>query len=252
MTMDTVARPYAVRAVMQTLDILELLEEPAIPMTLDKVASVTGLPKTSAFRYLATLEHRGYVTRTADGAYLPSRTSTSDRGYDPPLLVQWARPLLRRIPNRFGETVSLGVLHVTRTAYLVTAKAPRAERIRSGAPAMLHCTALGKALAATLPEERVRDILASTGTPRFTKRTITDPDQFLDALTPVRRAGYAVNDGENDDGVRCVAVALTTSSVPLAVTLGAPQTRLPRSRVQQVVTALRRFDSVFGSMGGAA
>lgn len=245
-------RPYGVRAVLRTLDILELLEEPAEVITLADVTAATGLPKTSAFRYLATLEHRGYVVRAPDGGYGLARSVVANRAHDLERIAYRALPLLEGLRDRFDETVSIGVLDGRRASYLVTVKTQRSVRveIEHGARAMVHCTAFGKALAATLPEARVRQLLATEGMPRFTGRTITDPERFVEELARVRRLGYAVNDGENEDGARCVAVALTAATIPLAVTLSAPAARLPLRRVKGVVAAFVEFDGAFGAVVG--
>lgn len=241
--------PYAVRAVMRTLDILELLDQPSGPVTLTQVASVTGLPKTSAFRYLATLEHRGFVTRTDNGAYLPTRSVSPSWANDVEEIAHRAQPMLEQLRDRFTETVSLGMLDGQRAFYVLTVRPHRTVRVEisSGTRAMVHCTAFGKALAARLPEERVRKIIESQGLPSFTSRTITDADRFMQELARVRRVGYAVNNGENEEGARCVALALTNSRFALAVALSAPTNRLPMSRLREVVTALREFDQTFGA-----
>lgn len=248
------AGPYNVRAVKRTLDILRLLQEPAGSVTLTKVASVTGLPKTSAFRYLATMELEGYVERAADGTYRPIRGLAPPRAYDVDLIARWSRPLLEWLRDRFHETVSLGLLDGRRVSYLATVKTPGHLRveIRAGSREMIHCTAYGKALAAILPDERVRELLIVAGMPRFTTRTITSLDRFIAELVRVRQAGYAVNNGENEGGVRCVAMTLTNSTTPLAVTLSAPAERLPLSRVHDIVAAFREFDTAYGKVRGAA
>lgn len=246
--------PYEVRAVKRTLEILRLLKEPAGPVTLTKIAAATGMPKTSAFRYLATLELEGYVTRTANGAYLPDSGLAPPRAHDVEAIIRWSRRPLEQLRGRFAETISLGLLDGRRVSYLAAVDRSGTTRveIRAGSREMVHCTAYGKALAAQLPDDRVHEILAIAGMPRFTNRTITSPDRFTTELERVRHAGYAVNDGENEAGVRCVAMALTTSAMPLAVTLSAPARRLPLSRISEVVAAFGEFDAAFGKVRGAA
>ncbi|NEE03260.1 IclR family transcriptional regulator [Phytoactinopolyspora halotolerans] len=252
MTDSDALEPYGVRAVNRTLDILELLDEPSRPVSLGDVVAKTGLPKTSAFRYLATLERRGYVTRTASGSYLPTRSFGHPWESDLDELARRAQPMLEQLRDQFTETVSLGALDLHRAFYVSVVRPLRSVRvdINSGARAMIHCTAFGKALAARIPEERVREILDMQGMPRFTSRTITDPDRYLQELARVRRAGYAVNNGENEVGARCVALALTSTVIPLAVSLSAPADRMPMQRIQQVVAAFHEFDDAFGARGG--
>lgn len=234
-----------VRAAARTLDILHLLAGTGTPVSLAMVVEATGLPKTSAFRYLTTLERRGFVGRARTGGYVVSRPSSPARSYDLEEIAARAQPGLTRLRDRLGETVSLGVLDGSRVLYLMTVKSrsPARVDVMHGTREMVHCTALGKALAARLPEATVRRVLAAEGMPRFTDATITEPASYIAELARVRRAGYAVNNGESDRDSRCVAFALATDEPALAVTLSAPVARLPLSRVYETVAAFREFDA---------
>lgn len=76
-----------------------------------------------------------------------------------------------------------------------------------------HCTAVGKALWADAPIDKVQAMLRRTGMPRQTEHTITDPTVFVDQLLSVATEGYALDDGEQEMGVRCVAVAVPSTPV---------------------------------------
>jgi IclR family acetate operon transcriptional repressor len=71
-----------------------------------------------------------------------------------------------------------------------------------------HCTALGKAMLAHLPADEVREIVARCGMPRRTPQTITDADSLLAELEAVRARGYAIDNVENEEGVRCAGAAV--------------------------------------------
>jgi IclR family acetate operon transcriptional repressor len=109
-----------------------------------------------------------------------------------------------------------------------------------GRRVMLHCTGVGKALAATLPPDEVRAILERTGMPARTDHTLTDPDQLLDQLAWTREHGYAVDDSEQEVGVRCVAVSVPAGAVPLALSVSGPAARISDDLVQQAVPLLQR------------
>jgi IclR family transcriptional regulator, acetate operon repressor len=232
---------YSVRAVERVLDILDLLQESERHVSLADVAEETDLPKSSAFRYLATLEGRGYVEKDPDTghyrvgpAFLPLQSRRLEQ------LAQRARPYLERLRETSGETVNLGFLDGGRVAYLDILESPRTMRFaaRPGARDPIHSTALGKAIAAYLDEDRVRDILATEGMARQTERTIVDPDELLKELAEVRRRGYAVDDGENELDGRCVAVAVLPGRLPAAVSLSAPAARMPLGDVDNVASEL--------------
>lgn len=233
---------YSVRAAVRVLDILDVLQQAPGVVSLGVVAEAAGLPKSTAFRYLSTLEARGYVEREHAGgdyrlglAFLPSHTRHLEN------LAARVRPILEELRDRIQETVNFGVLDGHRVAYLEIAESPKAMRMaaRKGDRDPIHSTALGKAIAATLAEEDLRSILTSEGMPQLTARTLTDVDEFVEAVEEVQRRGYAVDDRENEEDGRCVAVPVRSVRVPAAISLSAPATRLEMDAVEGVAHALR-------------
>ncbi|MBB4663004.1 IclR family transcriptional regulator [Conexibacter arvalis] len=251
LTNDTTApasSPYAIRAVDRVLDILDLLQGSETGVTLAELSKVIGLPKSSAFRYLATLEARGYVTREADDTYRLGLAFRPLRPRDLSLLTAVARPRMEELCHRFEETVNLGVLDGHRVAYLDMVESPRAIRFaaRPGHRDPVHSSALGKALTARMTTEEVCRVLAVDGMPRFTERTLTTPERYLEELERVRERGYALDDRENEDGGRCVGVPLP-EPLPAALSLSAPADRFPSDRVAEVASALRRTAEEIGA-----
>jgi IclR family transcriptional regulator, acetate operon repressor len=238
---DLEGQVYYIRAVQRVCDILDLLQESERGVSLPAVADVTGLPKSSAFRYLVTLESRRYVERDAETgdyrlglAFLPLQARQFD------LLAQRARPFLEQLRDQFGETVNLGLLDGNRVIYLMIVESPRAVRLaaRPGDRDPVHSTALGKAIAAHLPDARVRALLAAEGLPRKTDRTITRVEDYLSELQTVRDRGYAIDDRENELDGRCVAVPLLGGRLAAAISLSAPAARFPMERVPEAAAAL--------------
>lgn len=246
-THDPPEGAYSIRAVQRVCDLLDLLQREPDGTSLARAAEVADLPKSSAFRYLATLEERRYVERDSGGDYhlglalLPMQARQLD------VLSRRARPHLRDLQQEFGETANLGLLDGNRVIYLEIAESSHAMRLaaRPGDREPVHATALGKAITAGLPVERIRAILRAEGMPRLTGATITTQKEFLAQLELVRERGYALDNGENEIGARCVAVALPAAHLPLAISVAGPDARfttdmLPRvtQRLQEVATAL--------------
>jgi IclR family acetate operon transcriptional repressor len=122
---------------------------------------------------------------------------------------------------------------------------------RRGDREPIHSTALGKALAAELPEERVRAILKAEGMPAFTERTLTRVDLYLPELQRVREQGFAIDDRENEAEGRCVAVAVAGTQPPIAISLSAPISRLPRELLEEVAHRLQAVASTLaGELSG--
>lgn len=251
---SSTGNPYSVRAVLRVLDILDVLQNSSDGVSLPQLAEAVGLPKSSMFRYLSTLEGRGYVDRDPENgsyrfgrAFLPSHTRHLQ------VMAARARPHLEELRDRFGETINLGVLDGNRVAYLEIVESPRAIRFtaRKGDRDPIHSTALGKALASRLSDGAVRAILETEGMPQRTSRTITDSNVFLREIAVVREIGLAIDNGENEEDGRCVAVPIARSRLPAAISLSAPAQRFSLDGAEEVATALREVAKrLAGEIGG--
>jgi IclR family transcriptional regulator, acetate operon repressor len=233
--------PYSIRAVERVCDLLDLLQETPEGVSLMKAAEVTSLPKSSAFRYLATLEERRYAERIpANGDYRLGSAFLPMQAHQLDTLVRRAHPYLEELRDRFEETIALGVLEGHQVMFLDLVESPRAVRVAAhrGDRYPLHSSAVGKAIAATLPEHRLRSVLAAEGMPRQTENTITQLDDFLVEMTKVRLVGYAVDDGEHELDERGVAASLPSSNLPAALGVSAPASRLPLDSVKTIAKPL--------------
>jgi IclR family transcriptional regulator, acetate operon repressor len=234
-------RDYSVRAVERVCLILNLLQESIDGITLNEVAQTTGLPKSSAFRYLWTLENHRYVERDEDGTLFRlglGFVGMQSRHLE--ILRERARPSLAHLRDQFGETANLALLDGNHVIYLDIVESRRGVRLAAsrGHRDPLHCTALGKAIAAQLPRERVRELLAETGLPKRTGNTITTVDGFFTELAKVRRVGYAVDDREKEGDGRCVAAPLLGTHLPAAISMSGPSSRFTLQEIRKVAKTL--------------
>jgi IclR family acetate operon transcriptional repressor len=101
-----------------------------------------------------------------------------------------------------------------------------------------HTTGVGKALLAALPDREVRALLGRTGMPPATERTITTPDAFLATLATVRKTGFAVDDNEQEIGVRCIAVRVPGAPAPAAISVSGPAGRVTDAATEKMVPLL--------------
>lgn len=106
-----------------------------------------------------------------------------------------------------------------------------------------HSTGVGKVLLANTPAEEVRALLARTGMPAATEKTLTTPEGFLAALEDVRASGYAIDDNEQEIGVRCVAVSVPDAPGPAAVSISGPAGRLTEEATDKFVPLLHEVAS---------
>ncbi len=237
------AASYPIRAVERVCDILDVLQRSREGASLSDVAEVTALPKSSAYRYLSALEARRYVERDPANslyrlglAFRPQHTRQVD------VLVNQARPHLEKLRDRLGETTNLGVLDGAHIVHALVVESNEMMRLaaRVGERGSIHATALGKAIAAELPDDRVRAILSAEQMLQYTDSTITSVEGYLAELKRVRREGYGVDDCENQPDGRCVAVVLESIPFLCGISVSAPARRLTSDKVETVARALRR------------
>jgi IclR family acetate operon transcriptional repressor len=241
MTRSGDADRYAVRAVVRVMDILDLLQDSPDGRSLAEVSEAVALPRSSTYRYLSTLETRGYVQRNGDsGLYRFGLAFLPSHGRHLEVLAARARPVMEELRDRLGETINLGVLDGNRVVYLEILESNRAVRLaaRRGDRDPIHSTALGKAIASRVGSDSVVAILAAEGMPKRTSKTITHEEPYLAELEKVRSQGFAVDIGENEEDGRCVAVPIQNSRVLAAISLSAPGARLKADRMAHIATEL--------------
>lgn len=238
---------YTIRVLAKALDLLHVLAQSETDLPLAELSRELGLPKSSVFRYLATLEERGYVQRssTTDGYRLGLKLFELGSRVAAQFNVrEEALPQMRYLLETFRETVNLGILHDGEVIYLEILESTRAIRMAAqpGQRDLTHCTALGKAMLAYLPAPEVEAILARHGMPALTAQTVTTVDALTAELDRVRRVGYAEDVGENESGVRCVGAPVFNhqGAVVAALSVSGPASRLSTTEVEAIGKELVR------------
>ena len=160
-----------------------------------------------------------------------------------------ALPHLSHLVDEIGETANLAMLDGDQVAYVAQAPGRHSMRMFTevGRRVQPHCTAVGKALLAATTDEEVRALLPRTGLPRHTPHTVTDPDEFLAQLGRVRDSGYAMDEGEQEVGVRCIAVKVPESTLPLAMSVSGPAPRMTDDLVADAFPVLRAAAASFAA-----
>lgn len=239
---DTGSRStYSIRAVERVCTILDLIQQNPQGLAFNDFLEATDLPKSSTFRYLSTLEARHYVERDpATGRYRLGSAFLPQGSLQLDLMVERARPLLEELRDRFEETINLTMLDGNHIAYLEIVESHKSMRLaaRKGDRDPIHSTAAGKAIATLVNPDRVRSILELEGMAPRTTKTITDASDYFAAVSETRERGYALDDGENEEDGRCVAVPIRGVGVPAALSLSAPAARFPLPEVVEVANAL--------------
>lgn len=225
-----------VQALTRGFELLEALAAAGGEAGLSELAGRTGLAPATIHRLVRTLLDGGYLRQ------LPSRRYTLGPGLvrlgdsAAGLLGRWATPVLTELVAAVGETANLAVLDGDRAVYLVQVPSPHSVRMFTeiGRRVPLHSTGVGKALLSTLPGPQVDALLARTGLPPATAATITDPAALRTALAVARERGYARDEGEQEEGVHCIAVPLAGPQGPVAVSVSGPDSRMGGAALERV------------------
>jgi IclR family acetate operon transcriptional repressor len=233
-------RSGSVQSIERAFSILELMADQGGAASVSQLAASSGLPLPTIHRLVRTLVDIGYVAQEPSRQYVLApklvRLGESASG----MLHVWARPELAKLVDALGESANLAMLDGDQIVYLVQEQSRHSMRMFTevGRRVLPHCTAVGKALMASMPPDQVRQILQRTGMPRYTPNTITDPEDFATALRKIADQGYAIDEGEQEVGVRCVAVAVPDAQSRLALSVSGPATRMTEDVVGRAVPLL--------------
>jgi DNA-binding IclR family transcriptional regulator len=235
---------YKVQALDRAFAVLDLLGESDSPLGLAQVAASLQLHKSTAHRFLMVLERHRMVERTMNGKFrLGLRLfDLGNRAIDQYDLRDRAQPHLRRLAAETEETAHLCILEGAHVIYIDKIEPARAVRMitRIGASNPVHCTSVGKAILAFLPEERIVDVIRRTRFERFTHRTIVTPEALRTEIEKTRRRGYAVDDEEFEEGLRCIAVPLLDAQKQpvAAVSVSGPSFRVTAQKLPAIANHL--------------
>lgn len=242
MTTTESTPPLVLTTLDKGLRVLEALGHPEARdgLTLTELAQRLGMHRTTLFRFLVTLRQRGYIERDPDtdryrlGIGLLTLAASLLNNLD---IRQVARPVLLALRDSTQELVHLAVMSENEVVTVDRIEGRRSLSLHTevGARRPAYCTASGKAMLAYLPPHRVSAILAG-GMPAITPRTITTPAVMADHLAEIRRLGYALDDEERTEGVRCVAAPVFghDGEIIAAISLAAPTLRFDAERIAAV------------------
>lgn len=221
-------REPGVQSLSRAFDLLESLADFGGEASLSELADSTSLPMPTIHRLIRTLVNLGYVRQNTNRRYaLGSRLIRLGENASKQLGTR-ARPYLAELVDKIGETANLALLERDEVVYVAQVPSKHSMRMFTevGRRLLPHGTGVGKAMLSQLPAADVRALLERTGMPAYTEHTHTDPDELIEHLAVVAEQGYALDESEQELGVRCIAVPLTGIPVPAAISVSGPEGRL--------------------------
>ncbi len=239
---DPRSRPSAVQSLDRAFALLEIMADADGEISLSQLADSSGLPLPTIHRLIRTLVDNGYVRqlpsrRYALGPRLIGLGESASR-----MLGTWARPHLAHLVEELGETANLAMLDGDKVVYVAQVPSPHAMRMFTevGRRVLPHSAGVGKALLAQLSDNETLSTVSRTGMPPATDRTITTPEAFANEMARVRATGYAIDDGEQEIGVRCVAVPVQGGPAMMAVSISGPESRVSWDFVERAAPIVQQ------------
>ena len=217
-------------------------------LSLKEMAERTMIPKPTASRILDTLQTLGYVEQDSvtqrfrlGGKFL----SLVKSSYAMNDVVVIAGPLMEKLEEMFGETVNLARLHESQIVYVRIIDSRHAFRITNniGDRASIHSTAIGRAVAAFLPEDKLQDLIKNCQFTQFTRKTILDEQTLRKNLHLVKQNGYAIDNEEGHEGVICIGAPIfNKNNMPFAaISISMPKVRVKKSTLHNIVHELQKI-----------
>lgn len=199
-----------VQSIARAFQILETIADRSEGISHADLSKAVGLHASTAFHLIRTMLALGYLRQDPDTKrYHIGRQVflLAARINDEVNLVNTAFPVMRELAESMGETAHLGVLSKEGVVTIAKSEGASPFRVsdRIGVLRPAHCTAIGKAILASLPKSELDDFLAHLELKEYTPRTIVDPARLRREIERVRETGYAVDDAEFNAELRCAA-----------------------------------------------
>ena len=227
------------------LQIIEVIAAIGSSATLAEIARKTGLPRSTAHHLLHALVEFGYLVQDGNArsyTLAPKLFRLTGSSWTREQLAEIAMPYLDELSRRTGEGTSLAILRDGVVTIIAKREPEGPVRVvqEVGARRPIYCTAVGKALAAWLPEQELSGIINRTVFKRLTPNTLTSPTAFRRELARIRATGFALDNEEHIEGIRCIATPVRDHSgeVRASLCVVGPKNRLPQRRLAEMRQAL--------------
>jgi len=231
----------------KALDIIEMIAQRG-SLGIRELSSFVGFPVGTTHRIVATLAKRRFLVQDpASRNYSLSLRflELGTRVQQQFNLTSIARPYLAKLMQETGESANLAVLDRDDAVYLDHVRSNHMLQLftRLGARVPLYATGVGKMFLSRLSEQELKDYLARTAMAARTPRTIVNADKLAKELAQIRKAGFAVDNEEMEEGVRCVAaMVFDHMKRPVAaLSLSGAVTRITPERIEYFGEMVKQY-----------
>jgi DNA-binding IclR family transcriptional regulator len=232
--------------VLHALQVLEHLAEVS-EAGVSEISRAVGLAPSTTHRLLAALASKEFLQQNPKtkkyqlGIKIFQLGSSVANRFG---IRQAALVNMEKLAAESGETVNLGILNRAEVIYLekILNDDPIRIELQVGHSVPAHCTAMGKAILAFQPPEKLEEIISSIKFEKRTNTTIADRESLRLELAAIKSKGYAIDDGELIEGIKCISapVVLHQKGAVAAISIAGPSFRLTAARVMELVPLVRK------------
>ncbi len=236
-----------IKSINKALDVLEILAQEKRSMGVTELSRILKVNKSTLHGTLCTLLNRGYLEQDPEngkyklGIAILGIANAALQSMD---LRNKAKPIIKRLSEEHNETVHMVVMRQGKVVYIEKQESAQSIRIHTeiGKSLPAHCTGVGKVLLAWMTPGERKEIIKKYGLPRFTLNTITDEETLERHLANIRKKGYAIDNEEIEEGLRCVAAPIRNYSgkVVAAISIAGPSIRMPLNKLEEMAQSVMK------------
>jgi len=213
------------------------------PIGLIELSNMLKLHKSTTHRLVNSLVYMDYVKQdegTGKYALTFKLLEIANRSLDHTDIFAIAHRYLKKLSMQTGETIHLVQKEGTEAVYIdkVESNVNSVRMVsKVGSKIPLYCSGVGKAMLAYMTDEEITQIWERSDIHELTPYTITTLEGLMERLKEVRKNGYALDDEENEEGVRCIAACILDykGRSKHAFSLSAPKSRMEDSRIKELI-----------------
>lgn len=236
-----------IKSIVKAANVINLLADKGTPMSLTAMSRELDISKSTLHGIVSTLVEVRFLAQDFETGYYRLGVRLFEIGSI--ISNQWnerkiAYPIIQQIVAEIGETVHMAVLDDFEVLYINKQESSDSIRIVTdiGVKQPAHCTGLGKALLSGMNRRELQYVARKKGLKKYTDSTITELDALAEEMARIRDRGWAVDEQEYIDGLRCVAVPIYDHSgkIAAALSISGPVSRMRDEKFRQCIASLTK------------
>jgi IclR family transcriptional regulator, KDG regulon repressor len=241
---NSASKNYLSQTVQKSIDILEAIDKSDKLLSVEEIASICNIPRSTAYRLIRTLEYRKFLEKDERGKYYIGlrMVGFGQKLLNRNILIEIANAPMRKLRDISGETTHMAINDNGKVLYISKVESTNPVRMFSmiGARFPLYSTAMGKIMLAYMPKEKIDNWMSTAKLQKRTESTITNKKQLIDQLRSIRKNGYAIDNLENEEEIRCLGAPIfdNTGLVVAAMSISGPAYRFDLEQCMKLVKPL--------------